>query len=66
MLSGGNFQLTISGPAGQPYEVMTTTNLAQPGSWTVTSTGVFGAVPAVFTGTNVRSQPVRFYRGVSP
>jgi len=58
--------LTISGPAGQPYEVMTTTNLAQPGSWTVISTGVFGAVPAVFTDTNVHSQPVRFYRGVSP
>jgi len=66
MLNGGNFQLTFSGPEGQPYKVMTTTDLTQPGSWTVISTGVFGAVPVVFTDTNAPSQPVRFYRVVSP
>jgi autotransporter-associated beta strand protein len=66
MLDGGNFQLTFSGPEGQPYKVMTTTDLTQPGSWTVISTGVFGAVPAVFTDTNAPSHPARFYRVVSP
>jgi hypothetical protein len=66
MLIGGNFRLTFTGPEGQPYEVMTTMDLAQPGSWTVISTGVFGAVPAVFTDTNAPSQPGRFYRLVSP
>jgi hypothetical protein len=66
MLNGGNFQLAFSGPEGQPYKVMTTTDLTQPGSWTVISTGVFGAVLAVFTDTNAPSQPDRFYRVVSP
>jgi hypothetical protein len=66
MLNGGNFQLTFSGPEGQPYKVMTTTDLTQPGSWTLISTGMFGAVPAVFTDTNASGQPVRFYRVVSP
>jgi hypothetical protein len=66
VLTGGNFQLTFSAPEGQPYQVMTTTNLTQPGSWTVISTGVFGAVPAVFTDTNAPRPPARFYRVVSP
>jgi hypothetical protein len=66
MLNGGSFQLTFSGPEDQPYKVMTTTNLTQSGSWTVISTGVFGAVPAVFTDTNAPSYPARFYRVVSP
>lgn len=66
MLNGGNFQLTFSGPEGQPYKVMTTTDLTQSGSWTMISTDVFGAVPAVFTDTNAPGQPARFYRAVSP
>jgi hypothetical protein len=66
MLVGGIFQLNFSGPEGQPYKVMATTLLTQPGSWTVISMGVFGAVPAVFTDTNTPTQPTRFYRLVSP
>ena len=66
MLIGGIFQLNFSGPEGQPYKVMATTLLTQPGSWIVISTGVFGAVPAVFTDTNTPTQPARFYRLVSP
>jgi hypothetical protein len=66
MLNGGNFQLTFSGPQGQPYEVMTSTNLAQPGSWTVISTGVFGAGSAIFMDTNAPGLPINFYSVVSP
>ena len=66
MMTGGNFQLTFSGPGGQPYKVMTTTNLTQPGSWTVASTGVFGTGSVVFTDTNAHGHPASFYRVVSP
>jgi Flp pilus assembly protein TadG len=66
MLSGNNFQLTFSGPEGQPYRVLATTDLTQPDSWSVIGTGVFGTDPAVFTDTNVLSQPARFYRVASP
>ena len=65
-LSGNNFQLTFSGPAGQPYRVLATADLTQPDSWSVIWTGVFGTVPATFTDTNASSQPVGFYRVVSP
>lgn len=65
-MNGGNFQLTMSGPQGQTYKVVTTTNLKPPCTWTVIAAGVFGAGPAVFTDTNCASQPGRLYRLVSP
>jgi autotransporter-associated beta strand protein len=65
MLSGGNFQFSLNGPQGQPYRVLTTTNLADPSSWTVMSSGAFGATGSVFTDTNLVS-PGRYYRLVSP
>jgi phospholipase C len=66
LLADANFQFTFSGPAGQPYRVMTTTNLSQADSWSEVASGYFGADPAVFIKTNIPGQSMRFYRVVSP
>ena len=42
-LSGTSFHLTFSGPSGQSYRVLRSTNLALPlASWTTQSSGIFG------------------------
>jgi hypothetical protein len=62
-----NFQFNFSGPAGQPYRVLVTTNLTAGSNWQVISTGIFGNTTANFTeASSITSQPVRFYRVVSP
>ena len=62
----GNFQFNFSGPFGQTYQVLVTTNLTD-GSWQVVSAGTFGNVMTNFTETNrITSQPAHFYRVVSP
>jgi len=66
MLGDGNFQLTFSGPVGQPYKVMTGTDLTQMSTWTNYATGVFGSAPVTFEDTNAPGLPTRFYRVVSP
>jgi hypothetical protein len=66
MLSDGSFQMTFSGPASQPYRVVTGTDLIQMNTWTNYATGVFGSDPVIFTDTNASVQPARFYRVVSP
>jgi hypothetical protein len=66
MLNHSNFQFSFSGSQGQSYRVMSTTNLTQPGSWSVICTGVCGAGQTPFTDTNPPSPTVRFYRVVSP
>ncbi|MEI6074892.1 MAG: phospholipase C, phosphocholine-specific [Verrucomicrobiota bacterium] len=63
---GAHFQFSFTGPAGQPYRVLSTTNLAQPGSWSLVLTNSFGAAQAVFTETNAAAKSSRFYRVVSP
>jgi hypothetical protein len=43
-LSGGSFPLTFTGPTGQSYSVLSSTNVALPlASWSVLTTGTFGA-----------------------
>jgi phospholipase C len=66
MLADGTFQFSFSGPAGQPYRVLATTNLLDVVSWVVVRSGTFGTQPVVFTETNVASLPARFYRLASP
>jgi hypothetical protein len=66
MLADGTFQFTFSGPAGQPYRILATTNLQDAASWVAVLSGLFGAQPAVFTESNVSSRPARFYRLASP
>ena len=65
MMNNGKFQMSLTGPPGQPYRVLTTTNLTG-GSWTVIMSGVFGTGDSVFTDTNFVSGPGRFYRLISP
>jgi hypothetical protein len=65
--SGGNFNLTFSGPEGQPYKIVMSSDLSQPvDAWQPVASGMFGSVPVVFADTNVASQTLRFYRVVSP
>jgi hypothetical protein len=65
-LDGSSFPLTFSGPAGQSYKVLTSTNAAQAlASWTVLSTGTFGANPVTYTDTGATNAQ-QFYRIQSP
>ena len=63
---GTSFSLTLGGNSGQTYRVLTTTNLALPlASWTVVTSGTFGAVPANYNVSTATNQ-TGFYRIVSP
>jgi len=66
ILTGGNFQFSFNGPSGQPYRVLSTTNLASPGSWTTVRSNFFGNSYGVFSDSNVTENSSRFYRVVSP
>jgi hypothetical protein len=65
-LSGNSFPLTFSGSSGQRYSVLTSTNVALPlASWTVLSSGTFGASPVTYNdGSATNAQ--QFYRIQSP
>ncbi len=64
--SGGSFPLTFSGPSGQTYQVLSSTNVALPlASWTVLTTGTFGASPVTYTHTSATNAQ-QFYRIKSP
>ena len=66
-LVGGNFQLTFSGPAGETFKVVTTTNVAAPvASWTVVTNGTFGAGPVTFADPATAANPQRYYRVTAP
>lgn len=65
-LTGLSFALTFSGPSGQSYQVLTSTNVAQPlPSWTVLSSGTFGSSPVNYTDTGA-TNATQFYRIKSP
>ncbi len=65
--NGGDFNLTFSGPAGQPYRIVMSSDLSQPvESWQAVASGVFGSAPVIFVDTNVVNQTRRFYQVVSP
>jgi autotransporter-associated beta strand protein len=65
-LSGTSFPLTFSGPSGQSYQVLTSTNVALPmTNWTVLSSGSFGASPVTYTDTGATNAH-QFYRIKSP
>jgi autotransporter-associated beta strand protein len=64
--SNGSFPLVFSGPVGQTYEILTSTNLSQPmTSWTQLTNGTFGADPVADTDTTA-TNGARFYRILSP
>jgi hypothetical protein len=65
-LSGTSFPLTFSGPSGQTYKVLSSTNVALPmASWTVLSSGSFGATLVTYTDTSATNKQ-QFYRVQSP
>jgi hypothetical protein len=71
LLPGGDFQLSFSGLAGQPYRVLATNSLASGplASWPAVMTGVFGAggpVSTNFIDSSVAAQTQKFYVIVSP
>ena len=66
-LVGGNFQLTFSGPVGESFKVVTTTNVAAPiATWTAVTNGIFGAGPVTFADPATASHSQRFYRVTAP
>jgi hypothetical protein len=66
VLGDGTFQLNFSGPNGQAYEVLASTNVTLPLiSWDVVASGTF-AGPTNFTDASVTNYPTRFYIIVSP
>jgi len=67
MLSGSaGFQLTFSGPAGQTYQVFSSTNVTSTVSqWTSIGSGTFGNTNAIFTDA-AATNPAEFYLIESP
>ena len=64
--TAGGFALTFSGPNGQTYKLLSSTNVALPlTGWSVLTSGTFGASPVKYTNTPVTA-PQEFYRVVSP
>jgi hypothetical protein len=63
---GGSIQLVFTGPDGQPFKVLASTDLSMPMfNWTVLTNGAFaGAV--TFTDLTAANYPARFYRISSP
>jgi len=68
-LSGTSFPLTFSGPSGQSYQVLSSTNVALPlASWWVLSSGTFGVggpTSTNYTDTGA-TNATRLYRIRSP
>ncbi len=64
-LSAGTFQVTFNGSAGQTYEVLSTTNVAQAiALWVTNSSGTFNGSPVTYTNSSPTGQ--KFYRIKSP
>jgi alpha-glucosidase (family GH31 glycosyl hydrolase) len=57
--SGNNFGFLISGETGQPYSILSCTNLSTP-VWRVVNTGLFGFNPVPFQAAMTGAQ--KFYR----
>jgi autotransporter-associated beta strand protein len=65
-LTGTSFPLTFSGPSGQSYQVLSSTNVVLPlASWTVRTTGTFGTSPVTYTDPSA-TNATQFYRIKSP
>ncbi len=65
-ISNGGFNFSFSGPQGQTYKVLASTNLLWPlTNWLVLTNGVFDSTPANFTDGAVTNDQ-KYYRVVSP
>jgi len=67
-VAGSGFQLTFSGPVGQPFRVLGTNLLMAPlSTWPVLTNGVFGPTGVgTYLDVNSGSQSQSYYRVVSP
>jgi len=66
LLNDGSFRISFSGPEGQTYRVLATSDLTLPmTSWTVLTNGAFTAEPIQVIDP-AASLPQRFYRIASP
>ena len=68
-IDASGFSFSFSGPNGQPYTVLSTTNVALPLSqWQTDSSGVLAGSgsPIVFTNATPTAETKRFYRVRSP
>jgi len=64
---GGDFSLSGTGPVGEGYRILATTNLELPlVNWPVVDTGVFTGGVFSFTDTQATNYALRFYRVVTP
>ena len=63
-LPDGSIRLVFSGQTGQSYELRATTNvlLAPLTSWSLLSSGIFGASPITFDDVQATNSPSWFYR----
>ena len=65
-LTANGLQLIFSGPSGQTFKVLGSTNLEIPlSAWTVLTNGMFGAGPVNYW-DNGLTNPASYYRIVSP
>jgi hypothetical protein len=61
-LTDGALSFIFTGPAGQSYSILATTNLSEPfPDWTVVGTGTFGFSPANYQDQQVTRFTQRFY-----
>jgi hypothetical protein len=64
--TGASFPLTFTGPAGQTYKILFSTNVTLPRpNWTTLNSGTFGANPVTYTHTSATNGQ-QFYRIESP
>jgi hypothetical protein len=67
MLGNGGCQLTFSGPIGQTYHVLASTDLTAPTSaWSAVGAGTFGSTNVVFCDSTASNYAGRFYILKSP
>ncbi len=64
-MTSGSFQMTLGGPDGQAYEILTSTDISLPMSgWTPLTNGTFGNSPVNYIDP-AATNGARFYRVVS-
>jgi hypothetical protein len=67
MMGAGGFQLTLSGPANQTYQVLASDDLTVPMSaWTVVGSGTFSGTNDFFTDSGATNSVQQFYTIQSP
>ena len=67
MLGSGTFEVTFTGPEGQPYTLLSSTNLVLPQvNWTSLTNSTFGPSATVYPDITATNDALRFYRVRSP